>query len=152
SGVTTCGPALARPFLPSRWTPLRVPAARRRRRRPPGLTRESGRRTGVRVSPYRARFLSLAAAAAVMAALAAGCSSNGSSSASNASSTKSPIVIGTSLSLTGDFSADGQAFQKGYKLWVSEVNSKGGILGRPVKLDILNDNSSPTQVVTNYQK
>jgi branched-chain amino acid transport system substrate-binding protein len=106
----------------------------------------------VRVSPYRARFLSLAAAAAVMAALAAGCSSSGSSSAGNTSTTKSPIVIGTSLSLTGDFSTDGQAFQKGYKLWVSEVNSKGGILGRPVKLDILNDNSSPTQVVTNYQK
>jgi branched-chain amino acid transport system substrate-binding protein len=104
----------------------------------------------VRVSPYRARFLSLAATAAVMAALAAGCSS--SSSTGNTSSTKSPIIIGASLSLTGDFSADGQAFQKGYKLWVSEVNSKGGLLGRPVKLDILNDNSSPTQVVTNYQK
>jgi branched-chain amino acid transport system substrate-binding protein len=104
----------------------------------------------VRVSPYRARFLSLAATAAVMAALAAGCSSF--SSTGNTSSTKSPIIIGASLSLTGDFSADGQAFQKGYKLWVSEVNSKGGLLGRPVKLDILNDNSSPTQVVTNYQK
>ena len=60
-------------------------------------------------------------------------------------------MIGASLSLPGDFSADGQAFQKGYSLWVSEVNSQGGILGRQVKLDVLNDNSSPTQVVTNYQ-
>ena len=104
----------------------------------------------MRVSPYRARFLSLAAAAVVMTAMAAGCSS--SSGSSSTSSNKTPIVIGASLSLTGDFSADGQAFDKGYKLWQSEVNSKGGILGRPVKLDILNDNSSPTQVVTNYQK
>jgi branched-chain amino acid transport system substrate-binding protein len=31
------------------------------------------------------------------------------------------------------------------------VNAKGGILGRKVKLDIVNDASSPQQVVTNYQ-
>ena len=104
----------------------------------------------MRMSPYRTRFLSLAATAVVMTALAAGCSS--SSGSSSSSSSKTPIVIGASLSLTGDFSADGEAFDKGYKLWQSEVNSKGGILGRPVKLVILNDNSSPTQVVTNYQK
>jgi branched-chain amino acid transport system substrate-binding protein len=101
----------------------------------------------------RARFLS-ASAAAITVALAAGCSSSGTSasSTSTSGSAKPPIVIGASLSLTGDFSADGQAFQKGYNLWVSEVNSHGGILGRQVKLDVLNDNSSPTQVVTNYQK
>ena len=101
----------------------------------------------------RARFLS-ASAAVITVALAAGCSSSGTSasSTSTSSSAKPPIVIGASLSLTGDFSADGQAFQKGYSLWVSEVNSQGGILGRQVRLDVLNDNSSPTQVVTNYQK
>ncbi len=100
---------------------------------------------------HHARFLSLAAAACLTAAAAAGCSSNGSGSSAGSGS-KTPIVIGASLSLTGDFSVDGQAFQKGYNLWVSEVNKAGGILGRQVKLDILNDNSSPTQVVTNYQK
>ena len=105
------------------------------------------------MTPQRARFLA-ASAAALALALAAGCSSSGTSagSASSSSSAKPPIVIGTSLSLTGDFSADGQAFQKGYDLWVSDVNSHGGILGRPVKLVVLNDSSSPTQVVTNYQK
>jgi branched-chain amino acid transport system substrate-binding protein len=60
-------------------------------------------------------------------------------------------VIGTSLSLTGDFSADGQAFKKGYEFWAAQVNARGGLLGRQVQLKILNDNSSPTQVVTNYQ-
>jgi branched-chain amino acid transport system substrate-binding protein len=60
-------------------------------------------------------------------------------------------VIGASLSLTGDFSADGQAFQHGYQLWASDVNAHGGLLGRQVTLKILNDNSSPTQVQTNYQ-
>jgi branched-chain amino acid transport system substrate-binding protein len=103
--------------------------------------------------PNRARFLSLGAAAIMTVALAAGCSSSstttGSGSGGNAS--KPPILIGTSLSLTGDFSADGQAFQKGYNLWVQDVNASGGLLGRKVQLVVLNDNSSPTQVTTNYQ-
>jgi branched-chain amino acid transport system substrate-binding protein len=71
------------------------------------------------------------------------------SSAASASST-APITIGISLSLTGDFSTDGVAFQQGYKLWAKDVNAAGGIMGRQVKLTILNDTSSPNQVVTNY--
>ncbi len=62
-----------------------------------------------------------------------------------------PIKIGISLSLSGDFSADGQAFQQGYQLWADYVNSHGGLLGRPVQLDIISDASSPDQVQTNYQ-
>ena len=101
---------------------------------------------------HRARFLSLGAAAIVTVALAAGCSSSTTtSSGSGSSANKSPILIGTSLSLTGDFSADGQAFQKGYTLWVHDVNAAGGLNGRKVQLVVLNDNSSPTQVTTNYQ-
>ena len=61
------------------------------------------------------------------------------------------MIIGASLSLTGDFSADGQAYQRGYEFWAGQVNAQGGILGRKVELKILNDNSSPTQVATNYQ-
>src|SRR5579875_1380572 len=91
----------------------------------------------------------------------------GSSAGSSASSTpaskaatgsqssvasKKPVVIGASLSLSGDFSADGQAFQRGYELWADYVNHHGGLLGHPVKLDILSDASSPTQAVTNYEK
>jgi branched-chain amino acid transport system substrate-binding protein len=88
-----------------------------------------------------------------LALLLAGCSSSGGSS-SGAQSAKSsaPITIGVSLSLSGDFSADGKAFQQGYQLWADDINAKGGLLGRHVKLDIVNDASSPVQVVTNYQK
>jgi branched-chain amino acid transport system substrate-binding protein len=90
--------------------------------------------------------------------MVASCSSSTSSSSSSSGTTTSsspattaPIVIGASLSLTGDFSADGQAYDRGYELWASDVNAKGGIMGRKVVLKILNDNSSPSQVVTNYQ-
>jgi branched-chain amino acid transport system substrate-binding protein len=63
-----------------------------------------------------------------------------------------PITIGMSLSLTGDFSADGVAFQQGYNLWAADINKQGGLLGRPVKLIILSDASSPAQATTDYQK
>ncbi len=63
-----------------------------------------------------------------------------------------PIKIGISLSLSGDFSADGQAFQQGYQLWADTINKNGGLLGRQVQLDIVSDASSPDQVQTNYQK
>jgi branched-chain amino acid transport system substrate-binding protein len=75
-----------------------------------------------------------------------GCSTGGGSS-----SASGPITIGVSLSLTGDFSADGKYFQQGYDLWAHDVNAKGGLLGRQVKMNYLNDASSPQQVTTNYQ-
>ena len=77
---------------------------------------------------------------------------NGSSGNGNASgSSNGPIVIGISLSLTGDFSDPGQAAKKGYELWADVVNKAGGILGRKVELKIVDDTSSPDQVVTNYE-
>jgi branched-chain amino acid transport system substrate-binding protein len=92
------------------------------------------------------------AALAITAAAAlavAGCSG---SSGGGGGSSKSPIVVGAALSLSGDNSADGIAYQRGYELWAADVNKAGGLLGRQVKLDILNDNSDPTQVVTDYEK
>src|SRR6201984_609334 len=87
-----------------------------------------------------------------LSALGACTSSSTSSGAPVATSQPTgPITIGASLSLAGDFSADGQAFERGYQLWAKDVNAHGGILGRQVKLIILNDDSSPNQVVTNYQ-
>jgi branched-chain amino acid transport system substrate-binding protein len=99
----------------------------------------------------------MSAAAVLSVSVLAACSSSGSSGGTTTSSStsKTPITIGASLSLTGnavsDFSADGQAFEKGYELWAKDVNAHGGLLGRPVKLKILNDASLPAQVVTNYQ-
>ena len=90
-----------------------------------------------------------------MAALAlAGCgpTSGGGRSGGADGGTKAPIVIGASLSLTGSFSADGQAFERGYQLWASIVDRHGGLLGRRVTLDILNDASSPTTAAANYTR
>jgi branched-chain amino acid transport system substrate-binding protein len=83
-------------------------------------------------------------------ALLAACGSSSSSSAGSGGS--GTITIGASLSLSGDFAADGQAFQRGYQLWVKDQNAKGGLLGHKIKLEILSDASSAAQVSSNYQK
>ena len=100
--------------------------------------------------PNGTRFLALTAAASAAAMILAACSSGSSSTTSSSSAAKSPILIGTSLSLTGDFSVDGQAFERGYNLWVKEINKSGGLLGHKVTLKIVNDNSDPGTVTTNY--
>jgi branched-chain amino acid transport system substrate-binding protein len=97
------------------------------------------------------RCVGAAAAVGVAAAIGA-CGSSSSNGGGSSGSGSGPVTIGTSLSLSGDFAADGQAFERGYQLWAADQNAKGGLLGRKVKLDVLSDSSSPAQVVTNYQK
>ena len=63
-----------------------------------------------------------------------------------------PIKIGISLSLSGDFSVDGIAYDQGYHLWAKDVNAAGGLLGHQVLLDVVSDASSTTQVTTDYTK
>ncbi len=99
--------------------------------------------------------LAVSAVAVLSVSLLAACTGSSTSgpsgSPTSSSHSTAPITIGASLSETGDFSADGQAFYKGYELWVKDVNAHGGLLGRQVELKILNDNSDENQVVTNYQ-
>src|SRR6476661_2211750 len=90
--------------------------------------------------------------AAVVIALAALMAFTACGTSSTQTGNTSPIVIGASLSTSGDFADDGKAFQQGYELWADQVNKNGGLLGRKVKLDIVADNSTPEQVTTNYTK
>jgi branched-chain amino acid transport system substrate-binding protein len=97
--------------------------------------------------PTRRSFVPFAAASATALAVAA-CGST--SASTTASSSAQPITVGISLPLTGSFAADGQATDNGYKLWASDVNKDGGLLGRPVQLKILNDNSNEKLVTSQY--
>jgi branched-chain amino acid transport system substrate-binding protein len=99
----------------------------------------------------KGRYLrALGVTSVALASLAMVATSSGASSSTIAKG--KPVTIGISLSLSGDFSADGLAFKQGYQLWADTVNKTGGLLGHQVKLDIISDASSPAQVVTNYQK
>jgi branched-chain amino acid transport system substrate-binding protein len=107
------------------------------------------------VNRNRLQLVKIISSGSALVLLASGCASSGSGNAGGASgqsgAVTTPLVIGASVSLTGDFSDSGKAVQRGYQLWADTVNAKGGILGRKVQIKIVNDASSPTQVVTNYQ-
>jgi branched-chain amino acid transport system substrate-binding protein len=67
-------------------------------------------------------------------------------------SSDDPIVIGTSLPLTGDFSEPGEGTSLGQELWVEMVNENGGLLGRPIELIVRDDGSDPDTVVSDYEQ
>jgi branched-chain amino acid transport system substrate-binding protein len=64
---------------------------------------------------------------------------------------QAPIKIGVSVSVSGDFATDAKLTLQGYQLWADIVNKNGGLLGRPVKLVVLNDDSTPERVKANYE-
>jgi branched-chain amino acid transport system substrate-binding protein len=104
----------------------------------------------------RAKTLRLAAVTAASAAVTAACGvSNASTSGLAAGPTGIPITVGVSEPLSGPaqaqgFEADGQACLKGYQLWASDVNAHGGLLGRPVKLVVMNDEGWPASTTYDY--
>jgi len=55
---------------------------------------------------------------------------------------REPIRIGCTLPLTGPFADTGVWVQRGYEFWAEDVNARGGLLGRPVEVRILDDASS----------
>ncbi len=66
--------------------------------------------------------------------------------------TKEPIKIGFGMSLTGPLSANGKMSLVAMQVWESDINAKGGLLGRPVKLVYYDDQSNSSQVPGIYTK
>ncbi|EPE93779.1 amino acid ABC transporter substrate-binding protein [Rhizobium grahamii] len=56
-----------------------------------------------------------------------------------------PIKIGTSMALSGSLAAGGRQSQLALQMWVEDVNSRGGLLGRKVELVTYDDQGSPAQ-------
>ena len=63
-----------------------------------------------------------------------------------------PIVIGGTLGLTGSFAEPSTDYKAVYDSWLEQVNKKGGLLGRPVKMIIYNDESTPTVAQSLYSR
>jgi branched-chain amino acid transport system substrate-binding protein len=55
------------------------------------------------------------------------------------------IIIGVSQPLTGPFAASGNYVMNGAKIAADEINAKGGVLGRQLKLIIEDSKSNPTE-------
>ena len=70
----------------------------------------------------------------------------------NAVRAAEPIKIGFSMPLTGGLASNGKAILAAYQMWEEDINAKGGLLGRPVKLVYYDDQSNPSVVPAIYAK
>src|SRR5215470_6875798 len=63
-----------------------------------------------------------------------------------------PIKIGYSMAMTGGLGPNGQSALLAQKIWEEDVNARGGLLGRPVKLIYYDDQTNPSTVPGIYAK
>jgi branched-chain amino acid transport system substrate-binding protein len=91
-------------------------------------------------------LLSLVAAAAVV--VSSGCAALGTAPAQ----TSGPIKIGMVTSLTGNYAPLGTNDKLAVEQVINAVNNKGGINGRTIELNIVDDGSDPNQSVIQFNK
>ncbi len=65
---------------------------------------------------------------------------------------ENPVTIGFGMALTGGLAPIGKAALLAMQIWESDVNAKGGLLGRPVKLVYYDDQSNPATIPGLYTK
>jgi branched-chain amino acid transport system substrate-binding protein len=63
-----------------------------------------------------------------------------------------PITIGFGMAMTGGLAAGGKSALLAMQIWQDQINAKGGLLGRPVKLIYYDDQSNPATVPALYTK
>src|ERR1700736_4497304 len=63
-----------------------------------------------------------------------------------------PIKIGYGISQTGGLAPNGKSALLAQKIWEDDINAKGGLLGRPVKLIYFDDQTNPATVPGIYTK
>jgi ABC-type branched-subunit amino acid transport system substrate-binding protein len=95
-----------------------------------------------------ARRLALGSSLCTAALVIAGCASSGTSGSGGAQAGGSgDIVFGSEVSLTGQFAPFGAGVSQGLKAAEAEVNAAGGVLGRKITLDVVDDASDPVDSV-----
>src|SRR3989440_6269181 len=63
-----------------------------------------------------------------------------------------PIRIGYGIAMTGGLAPNGKSALLAMKIWEDDINAKGGLLGRPVKLIFYDDQSNPATIPALYTK
>lgn len=107
-----------------------------------------------------ARLQRIVSAAALLVLTASACGNVSSNSGGGggggeenpAGVTSDSILIGATMPLTGTAAVAGQGLQAGMQIAADEINGAGGINGRKIKLDILDDGFTPDRVVTNVRR
>src|ERR1700730_9563662 len=63
-----------------------------------------------------------------------------------------PIKIGYAVSLNGPLAPNRKSAALAQKIWEEDTNARGGLVGRPVKLIVYDDQSNPATVSGIYTK
>jgi branched-chain amino acid transport system substrate-binding protein len=66
--------------------------------------------------------------------------------------TERPIRIGYCLSLTGPLASNGKTARLAHQIWEGDVNRRGGLLGRPVQMICIDDQTNPALVPDIYKQ
>lgn len=96
------------------------------------------------------RLMALSLAALMVVSLSA-CGTKTETPAGDKAEAKE-IYIGGLAPLTGDVAVYGKASSDGSKLAIEEVNAVGGVLGKLIKFDCLDEKGDPTEAVTAYNR
>jgi branched-chain amino acid transport system substrate-binding protein len=63
-----------------------------------------------------------------------------------------PIRIGSSMAMTGGLGPNGKSALLAQRIWEEDVNAKGGLLGRPVRVIYRDDQTNPTTIPGIYSQ
>ena len=63
-----------------------------------------------------------------------------------------PVKIGMSMPQTGSLGAGGKAALVALRMWVDEMNQKGGLLGRKIEFIVYDDQTNPALTPAIYTK
>jgi branched-chain amino acid transport system substrate-binding protein len=62
------------------------------------------------------------------------------------------IVFGVIAPMTGSKAEQGMQFKEGTEIAIAEINAAGGVLGRKIRMDLLDDQGKPSEAVAAAQK
>jgi branched-chain amino acid transport system substrate-binding protein len=103
----------------------------------------------------------LVAAVAVLALVAAGCGDDDDDGGAEAPAeggdeggepSGEPIAIGALTSVTGPFAPWGLQVRDGMQLAVDEINADGGVDGRPLELEVADDQTNPDEGIAGIER
>lgn len=101
----------------------------------------------------RRRFLVAVAAATLLLSFVTACEQkSGSDGTAAPAASGAPIVVGSTLSLSGAFAATGAIHKITGELFIERLNASGGLLGRPVRWVLRDDESDQAKVSTLYEQ
>jgi branched-chain amino acid transport system substrate-binding protein len=83
---------------------------------------------------------------------AAGCEQKSGSATNTTTTSGQPIVVGSTLSLSGAFAATGVIHKLAGEAFVARLNAGGGLLGRPVRWVVRDDESDQAKVTSLYEQ